>query len=762
MRRLRLSGVSAPIVASFMIGGCGGGGAGPAASPNPSPNPSPSTHSEYPIDIVLSGLLGSSITIENNGSDSLTLSANGHYSFATLVSSGGSFNVSIVAQPASPPQHCSVQGGSGTVGASSPSVSIACESTVLTSRQIDFLSGSLGAVVSDTSRNRIYVAAPIRNEVVVLDASSYLVLSHFFVGSQPQAMALSSDSSTLYVGLNQGGAVVLVNPDTQAFATISVATVMGTSFVNSLIELRPGVLLVGGAGAGTGTANSGYGNLITLTIASDAIQPVALGFAIQRVITLSRTSDGRRVYGLGYLYGNPVGQEVLFSLDATQPSMPLVASMPVESLANIVISKDGTKILTNTGAIFDATSLHRLVAGGGTSAVGETEGGGSIASAVNASALGILDSSSFAALVNYTDDCNPGAGATSLTSAPTGGEWIVGTTANTLCVVSTTNPSAAPGAAGSRALPPDVPPITMVPWMEVPEVANSAVIDNARGVAYVANGVGSVDIFSLVQQTFIGSIPTSGGAGVVTLSSDGTTLYAGLFDIGAVVTIDRNTNSVTNTVNLTSALGTANIVSITEISPGHILVSSIPSAGGVGPNTYLVDVVLSNLSSVQRVGCASGYQGALPLVSRDGHYLYVFGTSACPPAEKRDLTQPGYPVVMSGPLGGYGGGGGTVLTADGAHLISGGVVIDTNTMQQTANYFGGIALASSNPDRYYLVSEQSVLTMELHDLKVLSFVQNQCQSIIDETTDATISADEKTVISLAAGYGAICVTQIVP
>ena len=718
---------------------------------------------QYPIGVVLSGLLGSSITIENNGSDKLTLSANGRFAFASLVSSGGTYTVSIVTQPGAPPQYCSLQGGSGTVGASSPSVSITCASTVLTSRQIDFVSGSLGAVVADTSRNRIYVAATSRNEVVVLDATSYLVLSHFFVGSSPQAMVLSSDSSILYVGLSQGGAVVLVNPDTQTVTTTPVATAMGTSFVTSLVELKPGVLLVGGAGYGTGTAESGYGNLMTLTIATRAMQPVAAGFAIENVAALIRGPDGRRVYGIGYLYGM-ARQEVLFSLDATLPSMPLIATALVDGVNNIAISQDGAKILADTGAIFDATALGVLSAGADTGfgAVGGTQNDSLIASAVDASALAIVDGSSFVPLVAYTDDC-PGEFVTSMTAAPATGTWIIGTVANLLCVVSTTNAASAPGAAGSRALPPNEPPITMVPWVEISEPANSAVIDNTRGVAYVANGAGTVDIFSLAQGAFVGSISVPGKPQVVTLSSDGTTLYAGLFDVGAVVTIDRSTNTVTNSVNLTSALGTADILRIAEISPGHVLVSSSPSEGGVGPNTYLVDVVLSNPGSAQRVGCASGYQGALPVVSPDGHYLYILGYSACAIGEKRDLTQPSYPVVVSGPLGGYGEGDGMpVLTPDGAYLISGGVIIDTNTMQQTANYFGGLALASSNPDRYYLVSGQNVLTMELHDLKVLSFVQNECQSVIDETTDATISADEKTVISLAAGYGAICETQIAP
>jgi hypothetical protein len=64
---------------------------------------------------------------------------------------------------------------------------------------------------------------------------------------------------------------------------------------------------------------------------------------------------------------------------------------------------------------------------------------------------------------------------------------------------------------------------------------NSAVIDSARGVAYVADGAGSVDIYSLAQQSFVGSIPVQGKPSVVTLSTDRTTLYAGLFDVGSIV-----------------------------------------------------------------------------------------------------------------------------------------------------------------------------------------------------------------------------------
>jgi len=133
------------------------------------------------------------------------------------------------------------------------------------------------------------------------------------------------------------------------------------------------------------------------------------------------------------------------------------------------------------------------------------------------------------------------------------------------------------------------------------------------------------------------------------------------------------------------------------------------------------------------------------------------------PPEKRDLTLPGYPVVVSGPPGGYiAGGGQPVISADGAHLISGGLIIDTSTMQQTAYLGTGIVLASSNPDRLYMFGVDRILTFELHDLKILSIAQNGCQSQnpLDGIREAAMSANEKTFITLGAIGAELCVTQI--
>lgn len=62
----------------------------------------------------LSGLGSSaSLVLQNNGSDNLTLSANGSFQFAGSVASGDAYRVTILTQPTN--QNCSVSNGSGTV-----------------------------------------------------------------------------------------------------------------------------------------------------------------------------------------------------------------------------------------------------------------------------------------------------------------------------------------------------------------------------------------------------------------------------------------------------------------------------------------------------------------------------------------------------------------------------------------------------------------------------------------------------------------------
>jgi hypothetical protein len=76
---------------------------------------------------TLTGLLGASISLQDNGGDTLTLTADGSFTFATKVPSGQPYAVTVSVQPSGPSQQCTVSGDSGTVGGSAvTSVSVNC------------------------------------------------------------------------------------------------------------------------------------------------------------------------------------------------------------------------------------------------------------------------------------------------------------------------------------------------------------------------------------------------------------------------------------------------------------------------------------------------------------------------------------------------------------------------------------------------------------------------------------------------------------
>jgi hypothetical protein len=81
----------------------------------------------YTIGGTVSGLGGTPVILLNNGGDALTVSANGSFQFATAMSSGATYAVTVGTQPTG--LTCSVSSGSGSVSSGNiTSVVVTCSS----------------------------------------------------------------------------------------------------------------------------------------------------------------------------------------------------------------------------------------------------------------------------------------------------------------------------------------------------------------------------------------------------------------------------------------------------------------------------------------------------------------------------------------------------------------------------------------------------------------------------------------------------------
>ena len=110
IRHIALLGI--PTVLCATLAACGGGGGGGGSSP-----------SSFSIGGSASGFTGV-LQLLDNGSDSLSLSQPGTFTFAKKVASGSPYAVSVGMYP--PAQYCSIANGSGTAKANVSNVGVSC------------------------------------------------------------------------------------------------------------------------------------------------------------------------------------------------------------------------------------------------------------------------------------------------------------------------------------------------------------------------------------------------------------------------------------------------------------------------------------------------------------------------------------------------------------------------------------------------------------------------------------------------------------
>jgi hypothetical protein len=133
---------------------------------------------------TLTGLgAGLTVTVQNNGADTLMLSSNGPFTFASRLASSSAYAVTILTQPVG--QECVVSNGTGTVdsnGGSVNNVEISCTDAMVISGTVTGLLPGTAVILSDGAvQLPVAVDGPFAFPGTPVNGAAYAIV----VASQP-------------------------------------------------------------------------------------------------------------------------------------------------------------------------------------------------------------------------------------------------------------------------------------------------------------------------------------------------------------------------------------------------------------------------------------------------------------------------------------------------------------------------------------------------------------------------------------------------
>jgi hypothetical protein len=239
-------------------GGSGSGGGGGGSGGGGSGGGGGGSQPTHTVGGTVSGLAGSGLVLRNSGGDDLHVSADGAFAFATAVTSGTAYAVTIAAQPTLPTQNCTVVHDSGTVGtANVTDVAVSCVSVPLTLTSSVPASGA-----SDVARATNFVltfSAP-------LDASKVTTANVSLQGPSGAVAATVSASTN----------VLTVTPTSQLSPSASYTLTVSTAVM--------------------GTGGEALSSPVTLNFATASIPWTTL---IGRTVTMPATTEGFKCTRIG-------------------------------------------------------------------------------------------------------------------------------------------------------------------------------------------------------------------------------------------------------------------------------------------------------------------------------------------------------------------------------------------------------------------------------------------------------------------------------
>lgn len=175
-----------------------------------------STAPRYTIRVTVTGLAGSGLVLQNNATDSLSIPTNGNYLFATALTAGSAYSVTVGTQPNG--QNCVVRNATGSIASANvTNVEVACVANQFSvGGSVSGLRGS-GLVLQLNGANDLSLVndGPFAFPIALANGVAYSIAVK--TGSQPktpsQTCAIAKGAGTVN-GANVGDVAVTCTTNT--------------------------------------------------------------------------------------------------------------------------------------------------------------------------------------------------------------------------------------------------------------------------------------------------------------------------------------------------------------------------------------------------------------------------------------------------------------------------------------------------------------------------------------------------------------------
>lgn len=301
------------------VAGCGGDG-NSGTDPGSGSNSTPTSSSTYSVGGTVSGISGP-VALQDNGGDSITVSADGSFSFPTALAAGATYSVTVATPPSG--QTCTVSQGSGTVGSADVTgVAVSCSAASTTA------SPDLVALAAVVAAIQVGASLPVMLDVaesqatcasggVTITPSPFDAQFSGCVSAFDPGDAFSGGLASSFVGVAAStlGGLTIVNtgllnatitvPTTQVFETASLAagtlsaTVSATSLsftIGQSSSYQLGTFTIGSPQAMTRTS-SGAGVAVSLPAVAGEITLGQHTYVLSQLSPLGWTDSGAPTSG---------------------------------------------------------------------------------------------------------------------------------------------------------------------------------------------------------------------------------------------------------------------------------------------------------------------------------------------------------------------------------------------------------------------------------------------------------------------------------